>query len=176
MPTYRTVAYWPHSEVQLGNTDNSSTDTHETAQEAEAIAHRLRTEGFGGDGLILARQLAAINSPLPPADLSQCADSLQVAHDAVEFAAMNDVTNYEQEDKPKTSPHNRIRGKLGIAAMMGMVASMGGMGGFGFPSMPGPSASSIRHNPDRPKTPADLEAIEAARVRQEKKRAKRGRK
>jgi hypothetical protein len=46
------VAKWPYPDVRLGNSSNSSTDTHETKEQALAVIRGLEREGFGGQGRV----------------------------------------------------------------------------------------------------------------------------
>jgi hypothetical protein len=46
------VAKWPYPQVQLGNSDNSSTDRHNTREQAVTVCSMLEEIGFGGDGEI----------------------------------------------------------------------------------------------------------------------------
>jgi len=53
MKKYESYAHWPKGVgIELGNDLNESTDQHDTAPQAEAMARRLRVEGFGGEGKI----------------------------------------------------------------------------------------------------------------------------
>lgn len=46
------VAKWPYPQVRLGNGDNSSSDEHETKEQAIAVIGALEKRGFGGNGNI----------------------------------------------------------------------------------------------------------------------------
>lgn len=46
-------AYWPKDAgLSLGNTECSSTDTHDTEEQAQAVCSALHKHGFGGEGKI----------------------------------------------------------------------------------------------------------------------------
>jgi len=48
--TYKSIAVWPRDcGINLGNTNNESSDTHGSKEEAEAVCDLLRQNGFGGD-------------------------------------------------------------------------------------------------------------------------------
>ena len=49
---YISVAKWPWPKVRLGNFDNTSTDTHDTLDQALAVIRELKENGFGGNGNI----------------------------------------------------------------------------------------------------------------------------
>jgi len=54
------VAWWPRPEVELGNTENISTDSHDTKDQAYAVVKILVKEGFGGDGKIFPLKTAVV--------------------------------------------------------------------------------------------------------------------
>jgi len=43
-------AKWPYPDVKMNNSENTSTDNHETKQHALDVVEMLETYGFGGDG------------------------------------------------------------------------------------------------------------------------------
>lgn len=47
--TYISHAKWPRGVVNLGNTENESTDTHGSREQAEVVCRLLEQNGFGGD-------------------------------------------------------------------------------------------------------------------------------
>jgi len=47
--TYVSHAKWPKGPVNLGNTENESTDTHGSRAQAETVCRMLEENGFGGD-------------------------------------------------------------------------------------------------------------------------------
>ena len=49
---WESKAIWPHPEVSTGNTENSSTDTHTSEEQARFVCDALKREGLGGEGLI----------------------------------------------------------------------------------------------------------------------------
>jgi len=49
---WQSTAKWPYPNVDLGNTDNTSTDKHATEEEALAVCRSLEENGFGGDGRV----------------------------------------------------------------------------------------------------------------------------
>lgn len=49
---WQSVAKWPYPQVRLGNAMNTSTDRHETKEQAVAVARALMERGFGGNGNI----------------------------------------------------------------------------------------------------------------------------
>ena len=70
-PKYRSVAKWPKDQgINLGNTENESEDTHQTREEAEAIAAMLQQRGFGGDGRIFPIATRIEEIPTKPAPVS----------------------------------------------------------------------------------------------------------
>lgn len=52
MTKYISVAKWPWPQVRLGNFYNTSTDTHDTLDQALAVIQELKEKGFGGNGNI----------------------------------------------------------------------------------------------------------------------------
>lgn len=48
---WRSVAVWP-ADSGLSIDNNTSTDTHDTREQAEGVCKLLRENGFGGDGKI----------------------------------------------------------------------------------------------------------------------------
>jgi hypothetical protein len=48
---YTSNAEWPKT-VSLGNTDNTSSDTHDTHEQAQAVCDWLNLKGFGGNGKV----------------------------------------------------------------------------------------------------------------------------
>jgi len=54
------IAWWPRPEVELGNVENISTDSHATKDQAKAVVEILVKEGFGGGGMIFPLKVAVI--------------------------------------------------------------------------------------------------------------------
>lgn len=46
---WQSVAKWPYPQVRLGNSDNTSTDTHNSKEEALEVIALLKKDGFGGN-------------------------------------------------------------------------------------------------------------------------------
>jgi hypothetical protein len=57
------IAEWPYPQVQLYNTDNSSTDRHDTRKQAESVCNMLEELGFGGDGEIFPIKTYVMEKP-----------------------------------------------------------------------------------------------------------------
>lgn len=49
---YKSVAAWPRGEVNLGDPNNESEDTHGSYRDARAVCDLLEINGFGGNGQI----------------------------------------------------------------------------------------------------------------------------
>ena len=50
MKKWASVAIWPYPDVSLLNGDNSSTDYHDTKEQALSVIRMLKQDGFGGEG------------------------------------------------------------------------------------------------------------------------------
>lgn len=49
---WKSIAYWNPRDILLMNDKNISVDTHNTEEQALAVAERLLIEGLGGEGKI----------------------------------------------------------------------------------------------------------------------------
>lgn len=146
---FLSCAEWPPGHIYYSDRPNTTTDRHDTREQAEAVCDRLQTHGLGGE---------KIHFPV-----RTWVEEVPSATEAKELV----LVAPPQEDAPPPPTRKPRKSMVGLLAMTAMLAGCGmyGMGG-------GRSSAAERNDPDRLKTPQDLARLAAAQLKRERKAAR----
>jgi len=168
---FLSCAEWPPGHIYYSDRPNTTTDRHDTREQAEAVCDGLQTHGLGGEKIHFpvrtwveevpsateAKELGLVTPPqedvTPPQE--------DVPPPPIRNSYVIDGT---QPPPPIWKPRKSMAGLLAMTAMLAG-CGMYGMGG-------GRSSAAERNDPDRPKTPQDLERMAAAQLKRERKAAR----
>lgn len=139
---FKSVAKWPHPQVNLGNSENTSDYSHATLSSARIICQILENDGFGGDGVIF---------PIETWVEDEDGNKLGAYESSLEYA----------ERKSRESESAKFIRAMSLFSSLGW-----DMPNFGFKN---PSGADIRNDPEREKTNSDLERLAAAQAKRERK-------